>query len=92
MCVSVHHSQAVGAPTGDMADDAGPNDDTAADRATEPEPSATATSARSSNAENSFQSTYAWSPDEASCAECGGSVAARWRDDGDLVCAACKSW
>ena len=36
-------------------------------------------------------STYAWSP-EGTCATCGDAAERRWRDDGDLVCADCKSW
>lgn len=36
--------------------------------------------------------TYTWSPDGAACAACGAVVERRWREDGDLVCPACKSW
>lgn len=38
------------------------------------------------------ESTYAWSPSGATCDACGASVERRWRDEGDLVCADCKSW
>lgn len=92
LCVSVHHSQAVGALTVNMADDAGPNDDTAADRPTESEPSTGATTNDPPSSDGTtIQSTYAWSLD-ASCGECGAAVAVRWRDGEDLVCGACKSW
>lgn len=41
-------------------------------------------------------STYAWSPEGGTCADCGESVEKRWRAegqrDGDLVCADCKEW
>ena len=37
-------------------------------------------------------STYAFSPDGATCAACGAVVEKRWRDDGDLVCPDCKQW
>lgn len=41
-------------------------------------------------------STYAWSPEGATCADCGESVAKRWRaagqQGGDLVCEDCKEW
>lgn len=41
-------------------------------------------------------STYAWSPDGDACADCGESVAERWRAEGqrsgDLVCEDCKEW
>ena len=37
-------------------------------------------------------STYAFSPDGASCAACGTVVQKRWRDDGELVCPDCKRW
>ncbi|UIO99677.1 hypothetical protein Hbl1158_14300 [Halobaculum sp. CBA1158] len=32
------------------------------------------------------------SPDGVACAACGTTVTRRWRDDGDYVCADCKSW
>jgi hypothetical protein len=38
------------------------------------------------------ESTYSWSPAGATCASCGATVERRWRDEGDLVCADCKSW
>lgn len=38
------------------------------------------------------ESTYAWSPEGATCAECGEVVKRRWTQDGVLVCGACKSW
>jgi hypothetical protein len=38
------------------------------------------------------ESTYAWAPSGATCDACGASVERRWRDEGDLVCADCKSW
>jgi hypothetical protein len=38
------------------------------------------------------ESTYAWSPSGATCDTCGASVERRWRDEGDFVCADCKSW
>ncbi|MFC5365427.1 DUF7573 domain-containing protein [Salinirubrum litoreum] len=38
------------------------------------------------------ESTYAWSPSGATCASCEATVERRWRDEGDLVCADCKSW
>lgn len=37
-------------------------------------------------------STYAWSSDETACEACGERVERRWRDDGELVCSACKDW
>lgn len=41
-------------------------------------------------------STYAWSPEGATCADCGESVEKRWRAEGqrggDLVCVDCKEW
>ncbi|MFB6084382.1 MAG: hypothetical protein ABEJ94_09075 [Halorientalis sp.] len=37
-------------------------------------------------------STYAWTGDGAVCAACGESVARRWRDGAELVCADCKEW
>jgi hypothetical protein len=40
----------------------------------------------------SAESTYAWDPEGAACEGCGAVVERRWRDDGDLVCDACKSW
>jgi len=75
-----------------MAEDSRPDDDPAADRSTDPEPSATVTSAPASGDETALQSTYAWSSGDASCGECGEVAAARWRDGEKLVCAACKSW
>lgn len=77
LCVSVHHSQPVGALTGRMVDDTEPSDVAEADP-----PGGDGAA---------LQSTYAWSPD-ASCGECGATIAARWRDGENLVCDACKSW
>ncbi|SDF43661.1 DUF7573 domain-containing protein [Halorientalis regularis] len=37
-------------------------------------------------------STYAWTGDGTVCGACGESVARRWRDGDDLVCADCKEW
>jgi len=37
-------------------------------------------------------STLAWTPGGAACADCGEFSERRWRDDGDLVCPACKPW
>ncbi|WP_135826889.1 DUF7573 domain-containing protein [Halorussus ruber] len=41
-------------------------------------------------------STFDWSPEGGECADCGESVARRWRADGErggeLVCADCKEW
>lgn len=36
--------------------------------------------------------TYAWTQDQADCTACGTAVERRWRDDGQLVCADCKTW
>ena len=36
--------------------------------------------------------TTAWTPDGAPCATCGETVERRWRQDGALVCAECKTW
>jgi hypothetical protein len=38
------------------------------------------------------RSTYAWSPDGATCAECGESVEERWESEAGLVCVECKEW
>jgi hypothetical protein len=38
------------------------------------------------------ESTFAWSSEPVACAACGEAVQRRWRDDGELVCRACKSW
>jgi hypothetical protein len=37
-------------------------------------------------------STYAWTGDGAVCGACGESVARRWQDGDELVCADCKEW
>ncbi|MFB6222456.1 MAG: hypothetical protein ABEH86_02130 [Haloarcula sp.] len=36
--------------------------------------------------------TYAWSPEGEICPECGDVVERQWRQDGQLVCSACKAW
>lgn len=36
--------------------------------------------------------TYDWAPEGAECGDCGTAVEERWRDDGRLVCEACKEW
>lgn len=36
-------------------------------------------------------STSRWSPDD-TCTACDERAPRRWRDDGGLVCAACKIW
>ena len=41
---------------------------------------------------DSARSTFAWSPDGATCAACGESVAERWESEMGLVCVACKEW
>lgn len=38
------------------------------------------------------RSTYAWSPDGATCAECGEQVEERWESEAGLVCVECKEW
>jgi hypothetical protein len=38
------------------------------------------------------RSTFTWSPDGGSCAECGERVEERWESDPGLVCVECKSW
>ena len=38
------------------------------------------------------ESTMAWTPGGAACAECERSVERRWRDEGRLVCIGCKRW
>lgn len=65
------------------ADDA---PDADASTAAGPEPNSGAT------AGDSGLSTFDWSPDGAPCAGCGERVERRWRDDGRLVCEACKTW
>jgi hypothetical protein len=37
-------------------------------------------------------STTAFAPDGTPCEACGATVRRRWRDDGALVCADCKTW
>jgi hypothetical protein len=37
-------------------------------------------------------STYQWTPDGATCADCGSVVERRWRDEDVFVCAGCKEW
>jgi hypothetical protein len=75
----------------DSKSDAGPGDDTTG--------AASATEALDSGeseepalAVEPAESTYSWSPAGATCAACGASVERRWRDEGELVCADCKSW
>lgn len=36
--------------------------------------------------------TYEFTPSGAPCTACGALVERRWRDDGNLLCPACKSW
>lgn len=36
--------------------------------------------------------TSTWTPEGAPCAACGAVVERRWRQDGALVCPACKTW
>ena len=38
------------------------------------------------------RSTYAWSPDGATCAACGEQVEERWESEVGLVCVECKAW
>jgi hypothetical protein len=38
------------------------------------------------------RSTFAWSPDGATCAACGESVEERWESEAGLVCVECKAW
>lgn len=64
--------------------------------AEETEPESVAKSVETAESVEPAVSTYAWSPDGGTCADCGESVAKRWRAegqrDGDLVCADCKVW
>lgn len=62
-----------------------------AETAASEDAASTATESESSSVEPAT-STYAWSPDGGECAACRDAVERRWRDDGDLVCADCKSW
>ncbi|RXK47328.1 DUF7573 domain-containing protein [Halorientalis pallida] len=66
--------------TGDEAETDGTGADPGEDPATDTDAVDTATS------------TYAWSGADAVCAVCDESVARRWRDGDDLVCADCKEW
>jgi hypothetical protein len=38
------------------------------------------------------RATFAWSPDGVACERCEETVAERWRDGDDFVCADCKDW
>lgn len=38
------------------------------------------------------QTTAAWSPDDATCGDCGSSTDWLWRDGDALVCPDCTSW
>ena len=49
-------------------------------------------SAADSDSIDPAAATYAWSRAGAVCAVCDDSVARRWRDGDELVCADCKEW
>ncbi|WP_049922087.1 DUF7573 domain-containing protein [Halopiger djelfimassiliensis] len=72
-----------------MTDDATLSDFGADDR--DPEADGTETDGASGGDETATAlSTYAWG--DYTCRRCENPTERVWRDDGDLVCPACKSW
>ncbi|WP_424017565.1 DUF7573 domain-containing protein [Halorientalis pallida] len=72
--------------------DAGGDSDADASDGTDGDSAAPAEPATDSDPVDPAASTYAWSEAGAVCTACGESVARRWRDGDDLVCADCKEW
>ena len=84
-------ASSAGGNTADAEEDA-----TAAPEADEAETAETESVATATDSVEPAVSTYAWSPEGGTCADCGESAEKRWRAegqrDGDLVCADCKEW